>query len=49
MKQLRDYSKTAGIHGTLLAVIVVSSVPFYWAARTSLKFARDGIRRQPAL
>jgi len=49
MKQLRSYSKTAGIHGALLAVIIVSSVPFYWAAQTSIKFTRDTIRRKPTL
>ena len=41
--------KTFGIHGTLVAMAVLSSIPFYWAAQTSIKFTRDTIRSTPTL
>lgn len=41
--------KTFGIHGTLIVMAVLSSVPFYWAAQTSIKFTRDTIRSTPTL
>ncbi|MEM7287570.1 MAG: carbohydrate ABC transporter permease [Actinomycetota bacterium] len=49
MRQFRAISKTLGIHGTLLLTIVVTSVPFYWAAQNSIKFTRDTIRSTPTL
>ena len=41
--------KTFGIHGTLVAMAVLSSIPFYWAAQTSIKFTRDTISSKPTL
>ncbi len=41
--------KTFGIHSTLVAMAVLSSIPFYWAAQTSIKFTRDTIRSTPTL
>ena len=41
--------KTFGIHGTLIVMAVLSSIPFYWAAQTSIKFTRDTIRSTPTL
>lgn len=41
--------KTFGIHGTLVLMALISSVPFYWAAQTSIKFTRDTISSTPTL
>lgn len=41
--------KTAGIHATLLLTVIVTAVPFYWAAQTSIKFTRDTISKEPTL
>ena len=41
--------KTFGIHGTLVVMAVLSSIPFYWAAQTSIKFTRDTISSKPTL
>ncbi len=49
MKQLHAAVRTLGIHTTLLILIVVSSVPFYWAAQNSIKFTRDTIKSTPTL
>jgi len=49
MSQLRANAKTIGIHGTLLLVVLITSVPFYWAAQTSIKFTRDTISSTPTL
>ena len=49
MKQLRAAANTMGIHTSLLIAIVVSSVPFFWAAQNSIKFTRDTIRSTPTL
>ena len=49
MNQLREHAKTVGTHGVLILVIVITSVPFYWAAQTSIKFTRDTIKSTPTL
>ncbi len=49
MKKLRAVTKTLGIHSTLILAILISSVPFYWAAQTSIKFTRDTISKIPTL
>lgn len=49
MSNLREHLKTASVHTTLLVTIVITSVPFYWAAQTSIKFTRDTIRSEPTL
>lgn len=49
MKMLRERLKNASASTTLLIAIVISSVPFYWAAQTSIKFTRDTIRSEPTL
>jgi len=49
MKQVRAVIKTLGIHTTLILTIVISSVPFYWAAQNSIKFTRDTISKTPTL
>jgi len=49
MNNIREHLKTAGIHTTLLVTVIVASVPFYWAAQTSIKFTRDTIRSTPTL
>lgn len=49
MKQLRTGAKTLGIHSSLLLMILVSSLPFYWAAQNSIKFTRDTISKTPTL
>ncbi len=41
--------KTFGIHGTLALMAILSSIPFYWAAQTSIKFTRDTISSKPTL
>ncbi|MEC7403269.1 MAG: carbohydrate ABC transporter permease [Actinomycetota bacterium] len=37
------------MHTTLLITVVITSLPFYWAAQTSIKFTRDTIRSEPTL
>ena len=49
MTQGRAVAKTLGIHATLILAILISSVPFYWAAQTSIKFTRDTISKIPTL
>ena len=49
MKQVRAVTKTLGIHTTLILTILISSVPFYWAAQNSIKFTRDTISKTPTL
>jgi len=49
MKQVRAVTKRAGIHTTLILMILISSVPFYWAAQNSIKFTRDTISKIPTL
>ena len=49
MKQVRAVTKTLAIHTTLILTILVSSVPFYWAAQNSIKFTRDTISKTPTL
>lgn len=49
MNDLRSTLKTASIHGTLLLAVLISSIPFYWAAQTSIKFTRDTISSTPTL
>jgi len=49
MNQVRAVTKTLGIHTTLILTIVISSVPFYWAAQNSIKFTRDTISKTPTL
>lgn len=41
--------KTLSIHTTLLVFVMITSVPFYWAAQTSIKFTRDTIKSEPTL
>ena len=41
--------KTFGIHASLAVMAVVSAIPFYWAAQTSIKFTRDTISSTPTL
>jgi len=41
--------KTGSIHTTLIILVLVSSVPFYWTAQNSIKFTRDTISRVPVL
>ncbi|MEL7156916.1 MAG: carbohydrate ABC transporter permease [Actinomycetota bacterium] len=41
--------KAPAIHLTLLVFVLVSSVPFYWAAQNSIKFTRDTITSTPRL
>ena len=41
--------KTFGIHSTLALMAILSSIPFYWAAQTSIKFTRDTISSKPTL
>lgn len=45
MKHLKAFS----IHSTLLLFVVITSVPFYWAAQTSIKFTRDTLKSEPTL
>ena len=47
MKQLRASVNTLGIHTALVIAVIVSSVPFYWAAQNSIKspVTRSGARR----
>ena len=45
MKHLKAF----GIHATLLVFVVITSVPFYWAAQTSIKFTRDTLKSEPTL
>lgn len=45
----KNHAKTAGIHTTLLLTIIVTAIPFYWAAQTSIKFTRDTISKEPTL
>ena len=45
----RNIFKTLAIHTTLLLTALVTSVPFYWAAQTSIKFTRDTISSKPTL
>jgi ABC-type glycerol-3-phosphate transport system permease component len=47
MNRLQDISKTIGIHATLAITIIITSVPFYWAAQNSIKFTRDTISSTP--
>ena len=49
MTKVRAHFKTASVHTTLLITIVITSLPFYWAAQTSIKFTRDTIRSEPTL
>ncbi len=49
MNKIREQLKTASVHTTLLITVIVSSVPFYWAVQTSIKFTRDTIRSEPTL
>jgi ABC-type glycerol-3-phosphate transport system permease component len=49
MTKVRAVTKTLGIHTTLILTIIISSVPFYWAAQTSIKFTRDTISKIPTL
>lgn len=49
MTDVRETAKTVSIHATLLLTIVISSVPFYWAAQNSIKFTRDTIKSTPTL
>ena len=49
MKQVRTVTKTLGIHTTLILTVLISSVPFYWAAQSSIKFTRDTISKIPTL
>ena len=49
MTKVRAHFKTASVHTTLLITVVITSLPFYWAAQTSLKFTRDTIRSEPTL
>ena len=49
MKTTLASLKTLGIHGTLLLTIIITSVPFYWAAQNSIKFTRDTISSTPTL
>lgn len=45
----RNIFKTLAIHTTLLLTVIITSVPFYWAAQTSIKFTRDTISSKPTL
>jgi len=47
MKQFRLAASRFGIHATLFVTIVLTSVPFYWAAQNSIKFTRDTIKSTP--
>ena len=47
MNRLQDISKTIGIHLTLIITIIITSIPFYWAAQNSIKFTRDTISNTP--
>ena len=49
MNYIKNHAKTVGIHTALLATILVTAVPFYWAAQTSIKFTRDTISKEPTL
>ena len=49
MTKVRAHFKTASVHTTLLITVVLTSLPFYWAAQTSIKFTRDTIRSEPTL
>ena len=49
MTKVRAHFKTASVHTTLLITVVITSLPFYWAAQTSIKFTRDTIRSEPTL
>lgn len=49
LQQLKASIKTFGIHGSLVVFVIVSSVPFYWAAQNSIKFTRDTISSTPTL
>jgi len=49
MTQGRAVAKTVGIHAALILAILISAVPFYWAAQTSIKFTRDTISKTPTL
>ncbi len=49
MRTLRNHAKTLGIHGTLFLTVIITSVPFYWAAQNSIKFTRDTISSTPTL
>jgi len=47
MRVFRAAVATFGIHATLFVTIIITSVPFYWAAQNSIKFTRDTIRSTP--
>jgi len=47
MNKRQSYAKTFGIHATLILTIVLTSVPFFWAAQNSIKFTRDVISSTP--
>ena len=49
MTKVRAHFKTASVHTTLLITVVITSLPFYWAAQTSIKFTRGTIRSEPTL
>jgi multiple sugar transport system permease protein len=49
MNRFADHAKTFAIHATLIIFVIVSAVPFYWAAQTSIKFTRDTISSTPTL
>lgn len=49
MNENQPLVKTLAIHATLLFTILVTSVPFYWAAQNSIKFTRDTISSTPKL
>jgi len=49
MTQVRTVTKRAGIHATLILMVLISSVPFYWAVQNSIKFTRDTISKIPTL
>lgn len=49
MSSIKNHAKTAGIHTALLLTILITAVPFYWAAQTSIKFTRDTISKTPTL
>ena len=38
-----------GVHGTLLALVVWSILPFVWTFQTSIKFTRDVAKKEPVL
>lgn len=49
MKSFRLVANRIGIHATLLITVLITSIPFLWAAQNSIKFTRDTISSKPTL